>query len=146
VNARPIQVLLVEDNEDDVKLALHALQSNGVDEAIHVVGDGVEALDFLFGEQAGGQGPANLPRLVLLDLKLPRLNGLEVLKKIKADPRTREVPVVMLTASGEEKDLVESYHLGVNGYIVKPVDFEQFQKAMGSVARFWLHVNQPRRG
>jgi two-component system response regulator len=139
-----VEILLVEDNLDDVKLALHAFKKNNLTNSIHVVGDGAEALDFLFcqGDYAH-RNPEDLPKLILLDLKLPLMDGLEVLKQIRAETRTRSIPVVMMTASREEKDRVESYKLGVNSYIVKPLDFEQFVKAMQLVGMYWMLLNQP---
>jgi CheY-like chemotaxis protein len=137
-------ILLVEDNPKDLKLTLHALHSQNLANGIEVARDGQEALDYLF-----CQGPhANRsfdhpPRVVLLDLKLPGIDGLEVLRALKGDPRTKTIPVVILTASKEEKDLVESYNLGVNAYIQKPVDFDQFRQIVDQVGLFWLVVNEP---
>jgi CheY-like chemotaxis protein len=142
-----VEILLVEDNPDDVKLALHAFKKNHLTNSILVVGDGVEALSYVF-----CRGPYthrsfdDPPKLILLDLKLPLLDGLEVLKQIRADPRTQPIPIVMMTASREEKDRVESYLLGVNSYIVKPLDFEQFVEAMRLVGMYWLLLNQPQKG
>jgi two-component system response regulator len=136
-------ILLVEDNPKDLKLTLHVLRSQNLANRIDVARDGQEALDYLF-----CQGPhANRsfddpPRVVLLDLKLPGINGLEVLRAVKGDPRTRTIPMVILTASKEETDLVESYHLGVNAYIQKPVDFGQFRQVVDQVGLFWLVVNE----
>jgi CheY-like chemotaxis protein len=140
----PIEILFVEDNPDDVELALHALEEYHVANRICVVRDGAEALDFMFARGAYAERDVtDTPKVVLLDLKLPRVDGLEVLKQLKADPRTQMVPVVMLTSSREERDLVESYRLGVNSYIVKPVDFEQFTKAARQLGLFWLLLNEP---
>ncbi|MGE0758163.1 MAG: response regulator [Pirellulaceae bacterium] len=138
-----VEILLVEDNPNDVKLALHAFKSNHLANRVHVVRDGVEALEFLF----GGEGQpvrtaAELPRVILLDLKLPLVDGHEVLRRIKADLRTRKIPVVVMTASKEERDMVETYELGVNSYIVKPVDFDQFTEAMRHLGHYWLLLNQ----
>src|SRR5690349_19798769 len=122
-----IEILLVEDNPSDVALALHALKRYQIANRIEVLRDGAEALDFLFGTGAYAERDTSVvPRVMLLDLKLPLVNGLEVLRQVKADPRTQAIPVVVLTSSREERDIVESYQLGVNSYIVKPVDFEQF--------------------
>jgi two-component system response regulator len=139
-----IEVLLVEDNPDDVELTLHAFKKNKIANRIHVVRDGAEALEFLFGSpDCEPGGTLGAPRLILLDLKLPRVEGLEVLRQIKADKRTRMIPVVIMTSSREERDLVESYQLGVNSYIVKPVDFEQFTSSVQQIGYYWLLLNQP---
>lgn len=140
----PIEILLVEDNPNDMALALRALRRYQPASRIQVVRDGVEALEFLFctGAYAQRKG-AVAPRLILLDLKLPLIDGLEVLRQIKADPRTQPLPVVMLSSSCEERDVSEGYRLGVNSYIVKPVDFDQFSEAIGRLAMYWLSCNQP---
>jgi two-component system response regulator len=140
----PVEILLVEDNPSDVALALHALKKHHLTNHIEVLRDGAEALEFLFGTGAYARRDLSSgPRLVLLDLKLPLVSGLEVLRKLKADPRTQPIPVVMLTSSSEERDIVESYQLGVNSYIVKPVDFEQITEDMRTLGMFWLLLNQP---
>jgi CheY-like chemotaxis protein len=139
-----LEILLVEDNPDDVELTVHALRREKLANEISVVRDGEEALDFVFcrGPHAGRsfQSP---PRLILLDLKLPKVEGLEVLRAIKSDPRTRAIPVVIMTTSREERDLVESYKLGVNAYVQKPVGFEQFRGMVKELGLFWLVINQP---
>lgn len=141
---QPVEILLVEDNPDDVELALHALKRNNFSNRIHVVRDGVEALDFIFATGAyNGRDLSDVPRVILLDLKLPKVDGLEVLRRVKADARTRMIPVVVLTSSREERDIVESYQLGVNSYIVKPVDFQQFTEAVRELGLYWLLLNQP---
>jgi two-component system response regulator len=135
-----VEILLVEDNPSDLELTLHALKRHNLANHIQVARDGVEALDFIFGENEQVQ---HVPRVILLDLKLPKVDGLEVLKKIKGDSRTKTIPIVILTSSREERDLVESYSLGVNSYIVKPVDFNQFIEAVKQLGLYWLLLNQP---
>ena len=136
------RILLVEDSAQDVELTLAALQDHKLANEVVVARDGADALDFLFrrGEHAG-RGPDN-PVVILLDLKMPRVDGLEVLRQVKADPKLRAIPVVMLTSSREENDLIESYRLGVNAYVVKPVDFQQFVEAIRRTGIFWAVVNQ----
>jgi two-component system response regulator len=136
------EILLVEDNPNDVKLTLHAFKMANLANNVHVARDGVEALEYLFGAslEASEKIPER-PRLILLDLKLPRLDGREVLKRIKADPRTRAIPVVMLTSSSEEKDVMITYQTGANSYIVKPVDFERFTDAIRDIGKYWLVIN-----
>ena len=139
-----MEILLVEDNPNDVKLSLHALNKNNLANNIHVVRDGVEALEFIFcTDRFAHRKIEHGPKLVLLDLKLPLLDGIEVLRRVKADPRTRTIPVVVFTSSKEDRDIVESYQLGVNSYIVKPVDFGQFTDAMRQLGIYWLFLNQP---
>jgi len=141
---RPVEILLVEDNPNDVELTLHVLTRNHLANCVHVVRDGAEALEYVFGTGAyEGRSVNSRPRVILLDLKLPKVDGLEVLRQIRADPRTRTIPVVVLTSSREERDIVESYRLGVNSYIVKPVDFEQFTEAVRNLGFYWLLLNQP---
>lgn len=140
----PVEILLVEDNPNDVKLTLHAFKQHGLTNQITVVRDGEEALDFVFCQGPFAQRSIeNGPKLILLDLKLPKIDGLEVLRHLKADARTQVIPVVMLTTSHEERDIVESYQLGVNSYITKPVDFEQFVEAVRTLGMYWLLLNQP---
>jgi CheY-like chemotaxis protein len=140
---RQIEILLVEDNQDDVELTLHTLRKENLANSIHIARDGEEALDFLFCHgihaERAGEPP---PRLILLDLKLPKVEGLEVLRRIKADERTKTIPVVILTSSKEEPDLVKGYGYGANSYIQKPVDFEQFRDTIKKVGLYWLVVNQ----
>ena len=139
-----VEILLVEDNPRDVELTLHVFQRHHLSNSIHVVRDGAEALDFLF--CTGAYAERNIrqaPKVMLLDLKLPKVDGLEVLRRIKADARTRTIPVAVLTSSREEPDIAESYRLGVNSYIVKPVDFEQFTEAVRLLGMYWLLLNQP---
>jgi two-component system, response regulator len=133
-------ILLVEDNQDDEVLALRALAINKIANPVEVAHDGVEALEYLFGNDT--KEPRPLPQVVLLDLKLPRVDGLEVLRRIRADERTKLLPVVVLTSSSEERDLVDSYSLGANSYIIKPVDFTQFTEAIGRLGMYWLVLNE----
>ena len=137
-------ILLVEDNADDEALTLRALKKNNIRNDVVVAHDGVEALDFLLGTGASaGHQAHSLPQLVLLDLKLPRVDGLEVLRRLRADPRTRLLPVVILTSSKEERDLVNSYSLGANSYVRKPVDFGEFTEAIRQLGLYWLILNEP---
>ena len=138
-----VDVLLVEDNPDDVALALHAFKKSNFSNRVHVVRDGAEALEYIFCTGAyAGRKIDQVPRFILLDLKLPKVDGLEVLKRIKSDPRTKHTPVVMMTSSREENDLVTSYALGVNSYIVKPVDFQQFVESARTLGLYWLLLNE----
>jgi len=136
-------ILLVEDNPDDEALTLRALKKNNIENNIFVVRDGVQALDFLFCTNAyTDRDPHDLPQLILLDIKLPKMDGLEVLRRIRADVRTHLVPVVILTSSKEEQDLVESYKGGANSYVRKPVDFNEFIAAMRQLGLYWLVLNE----
>jgi two-component system, response regulator len=139
-----VEVLLVEDNPNDVQLALDAFQQHRLANRVEVARDGAEALEFLFctGRYAHRRIQDG-PKVVLLDLKLPLVDGTEVLRQVKADPRTQPIPVVVLTSSREDRDVVDSYRLGVNSYIVKPVDFDQFAEAMRQLGLYWLLLNQP---
>ena len=137
-------ILLVEDNPDDEALTLRALKKNNVANEVVVARDGVEALDYLFGTGAhAGRDRGQMPQVVLLDLNLPRLDGLEVLKRIRSEPTTQIVPVVVLTSSKEDRDLVESYRLGANSYVRKPVDFLEFVEAARQLGLYWLVLNEP---
>jgi two-component system response regulator len=138
-----IEILLVEDNPDDIDMTLRALRKANIVNHIKVARDGAEALEFIFGD--GTQAANHLdevPKLILLDLKLPKIDGFEVLKRIKGDPRTKKIPVVVLTSSREQQDVVETYQLGVNSYIVKPVNFESFVDAVGKLGMYWLLLDQ----
>ena len=139
---RPI-ILLVEDNQDDVDLTLRAFERSQVANQIVVVRDGEEALDWLFSRGPHAARAPVVPQVVLLDIKLPKLDGLEVLAAIRADPRTARLPVVVLTSSGEERDLVQSYDLGANSFVRKPVDFGQFVDAARHLGLYWLVLNEP---
>jgi CheY-like chemotaxis protein len=136
-------ILLVEDNSDDEALTLRALMKNNISNEVVVARDGVEALDFLFGTGVyAARETAVLPALILLDLKLPKLDGFEVLKRLRADPRTRLLPVVILTSSKEQQDLVNGYGLGANSYVRKPVDFQQFLESVRQLGLYWLVINE----
>ncbi len=136
-------ILLVEDNPDDVKLTLRALKKSNILNEVVVAQDGVEALDYLFGTgKFGGRDARIMPQMILLDLKMPRMDGLEVLHRIREDERTKVLPVVILTTSSEDKDRVESYKLGANSYVRKPVDFNQFVEAVRQLGLYWLVLNE----
>jgi two-component system, response regulator len=139
-----VEILLVEDNPQDLQMALRALKKANLANHIHVARDGEEALQFIFCEgEYSGRKIANAPKVILLDLKLPKVDGKEVLERIKSDPRTKIIPVVVLTSSKEQNDVVESYQLGVNSSIVKPVNFEGFAAAVQELGMYWLLHNQP---
>ena len=136
-------ILLVEDNPNDEMLTIRALKKNNILNEVIVVRDGVEALDYLFAEgEHEGRNLDIMPEVILLDLKLPKISGLEVLKRIKSDERTKWLPVVVLTTSTEDQDLISSYEFGANSYIQKPVDFDQFIKAVGQLGLYWLVLNE----
>ena len=141
---KKIEIVLVEDNESDAELTVRALKKNNIiNELIHLQ-DGEEALEYIFATGKYAERNINeLPKVVLLDLKMPKVGGLEVLKKIKSDERTRIIPVVILTSSKEEKDVMEAYKLGVNSYVVKPVEFESFAKVVSDIGLYWLLSNHP---
>lgn len=142
MNKNAVQILLVEDNPNDVELTLHAFKSHKVGNHIHVVRDGAEALEFIFCEgEYAERNIENSPKLILLDLKLPKVDGLEVLRRIRADERTKTIPVVILTSSDEERDVIESYKLGINSYIRKPVDFDKFSDVVSELGFYWLLLN-----
>lgn len=138
-----VEILLVEDNPEDVEITLRAFKKRNLTNKIHVVEDGEEALEYIFA--TGAYNERNIdhrPRVILLDLKLPKVDGLEVLRRIRADERTKQIPVVVLTSSQEERDIVESYRLGVNSYIVKPVDFDKFLDTVSELGFYWLLLNK----
>ena len=139
-----IDLMLVEDNPQDLELAVRALRKANLSNHIQIARDGAEALEYIFCEGPyAARKIEDGPKVILLDLKLPKIDGLEVLKRIKGDPRTRMIPVVVLTSSKEQSDVIESYQLGVNSYIVKPVNFEQFSDAVSKLGLYWLLHNQP---
>jgi CheY-like chemotaxis protein len=144
MNSNEVEILLVDDSQDDIDLTLHALRAENLANRVFIARDGEEALDFLFcsGPHAG-RSFEKPPKLVLLDLKMPKVDGMEVLKQVKSDPRTRTIPVVLMTSSKEERDMVSGYNLGVNSYLQKPVDFDQFRKMVKLIGLYWLVTNQP---
>jgi two-component system response regulator len=139
-----VEILLVEDNMSDAELTIRALKKNHmVNNMVHLK-DGAEALDFIFGQgEYAGRPMESTPKVILLDLKMPKINGLEVLEKLKADERTKKIPIVVLTSSKEDPDIQLCYSLGVNSYVVKPVDFESFIKAVSDLGLYWMLLNQP---
>lgn len=138
-----IEILLIEDNPDDVEITLRAFQKYNLANKIHVVRDGEEALECLFSSgRYAERSVCSHTRLILLDLKLPKVDGIEILKQCKSDPRTKNIPVVVLTSSREERDLIDSYNLGVNSYVVKPVDFLQFTEAVRQLGLYWIVLNE----
>ena len=144
MSGQAVEILLVEDNPNDVELTLRSFKKNNIVNHVHVVRDGAEAIDYLFRQGAyAGRDASRQPAVTLLDLKLPKVEGLEVLKRLRADERTRLLPVVILTSSKEEQDLVTGYQLGANSYIRKPVDFTQFMEAIRQVGLYWLMMNEP---
>lgn len=144
VNGSIVDILLVEDNPTDAELTLRALKKHNLANNVFLVKDGAEALEFIFATGAYSyRSINNQPKVIVLDLRLPKVDGLEVLRKVRSDERTRLIPVVVLTSSHEEKDIVESYKLGVNSYITKPVEFEDFIKAVSEVGLYWLLLNKP---
>lgn len=138
-----VEILLVEDNPNDVELTLRALKQHRIVNRVHVARDGAEALEFFLGTDASGRRTDARPKLILLDLKLPKVSGLEVLRRLKAEERTRTIPVVILSSSREEPDIAEAYKLGANSYVVKPVEFGHFAEAVKQLGLYWMLVNQP---
>jgi len=142
MNFQQVEILLVEDSHADAEMTLRTLKRRGIANSIQWVRDGVEALDYLFCAGEYADRVPGLPRMVLLDLKMPRMDGLQVLQRMKADVRTQTIPVVMMTSSREEGDLVASYQLGVNSFVVKPVDFGEFAETVAQVGMYWLIANE----
>ncbi len=143
MKGKEVEILLVEDNPNDVKLTLRALKKHNLANKVHVVIDGAEALDYIFTQnQYADRRIEDIPKVILLDLKLPKVSGLEVLEKIKTDERTKSIPVVVLTSSREEIDLIKSYELGANSYIVKPVQFDKFMSSIADLGLYWLLLNE----
>lgn len=139
-----VEILLVEDNPTDAELTMRALKKNNLTNKLVWVKDGAEALDFLFATGTyADRSQEDLPKLVLLDLRMPKVDGLEVLQRIKADEKTKKIPVVILTSSKEDKDIVESYELGVNSYVSKPVEFDEFTEAVSTLGLYWILLNKP---
>jgi CheY-like chemotaxis protein len=144
MTSKQVEIVLVEDNPHDAELALRALKTYNLANDLIWLQDGVEALDFIFAQgQYSNRSIEDVPKVILLDLKLPRVNGLEVLEKVKSDVRTKSIPVVVLTSSSEERDIVTSYNFGVNSYILKPVDFDKFINAIREIGFYWLLLNKP---
>ena len=141
MNDRIVEILLVEDNPNDVELTLRVFVRYNLANSIHVARDGEEAIDYLFGSAEGEGQPR--PKVILLDLKLPKVDGLEVLRAVRSSESCRNLPVVVLTSSREERDIVESYQLGVNSYIVKPIEFDKFVETVHSLGYYWLLLNEP---
>lgn len=138
------EILLIDDDDADIELALHALHENRLVSHIQVLRDGEEVLEYLFGPgREERRAAGRTPRLILLDLKLPKVDGIEVLRRVKSDPMTKSIPVVILTSSSEERDLASGYDLGVNSYIRKPVDYDHFRELVKQVGLYWLAINQP---
>ena len=142
-NAERIEILLAEDSERDAEMTLRGLRKHNLANRVHRVKDGAEALEFLYCTGAyADRGPDPLPKLILLDLKMPKVDGIEVLRRIKSDERMRIIPVVMMTSSNEERDVVESYRLGVNSYIVKPIEFAEFAEVVAKIGFYWVLSNR----
>jgi len=139
-----VEILLVEDNPRDLELTLRVLRKNNLANSVVTVTDGEQALDFVFGRgKYAGRDVHTGPKVMFLDLKLPKVDGIEVLRQVKADERTKKIPIVVVTSSAEERDRVESYHLGVNSYVVKPIEFDAFVKTIGDLGFYWVAINKP---
>ncbi len=139
-----VELVLVEDNPNDLDLVLHALRKSGLKEKIQVLRDGAEALEYMFCEgKYADRSMSDVPKVILMDIKLPKVNGLEVLERLKANERTRAIPVVMFTSSRQERDVDDSYQFGVNSYVVKPVDSEEFTRVVAQLKQYWLETNEP---
>lgn len=136
-----VDILLIEDSPTDIELTVRALKKNHISNEIHIISDGAEALEYIFGNEKIPRMNNN-PKVIILDLKLPKVNGLEILKRLKGDELTKTIPVVVMTSSKEEKDIVESYKLGVNSYIVKPVDFDKFVNSVNELGMYWVLLNE----
>jgi two-component system, response regulator len=144
MNSNEVDILLVDDSQDDIDLTLHALRAENLASRVFVAHDGEEALEFLFCSRAhAGRSFDHPPKLVLLDLKMPKVDGMQVLRQVKGDSRTRTIPVVLMTSSREERDMVRGYDLGVNSYLQKPVDFDEFRKMVSLLGLYWLVTNRP---
>jgi CheY-like chemotaxis protein len=144
MNSAEVEILIVEDNARDLEMTMRALSKHHLGNRVVAVRDGAEALDFLFARGAHADRQINDgPHVIFLDMKLPKVDGIEVLREIKADPRTQSIPVVMITSSAQERDMAESYRLGVNSYVVKPIDFDAFVKTIADLGFYWLAVNRP---
>jgi CheY-like chemotaxis protein len=138
-----VEILLAEDNPEDAEMTIRALRRNNLANQLHWVKDGAEALDYLFGTgEYAGRNTSRPPRLVLLDIKMPKVDGIEVLRRLKQDDATRRIPVVVMTSSNEERDVFESYRLGVNSYIVKPVQFDAFRETVAKIGMYWVLTNR----
>jgi two-component system, response regulator len=143
MDATPVEILMAEDNPEDAEMTLRALRRNNLANQLHWVKDGEEALEYLFcSGRYAGRNPARPPKLVLLDIKMPKVDGIDVLKRLKADPATRGIPVVVMTSSNEERDVIDAYRLGVNSYIVKPVQFEAFAETVAKIGLYWVLTNR----
>lgn len=138
-----LQIILIEDSPRDIEMTTRALRKSGVVNEVVTLRDGAEALEYIFEKTLNGNGSLALPRVIFLDLKLPKVDGFEVLRRLKGDPRTAGIPVVVVTSSAEERDLMETYKLGVNSYVVKPIEFEEFARTIAQLGFYWLAVNRP---